>query len=186
VRIANPIYREVIVRVLGSTPEENVTANPARFLLPDGRLAYRRMLRSFGRFWREHGEALIGAVPYAEVAPQVVLMAFMQRIVNGGGFIDREYGVGRGRIDVLIRFPYRKKDGTRAVQRRALELKVWRKGQPDPLKKGLIQLDRYLRRVGLRRGTLVIFDARRKMGGKAPRFERTTSPKGRSVLLVRA
>ncbi len=186
VRIANSIYREIIVRVLGSSVEGNVTARPARFVLPDGRLAFRRMLRSFCKFWREHGEVLVGAVPYAEVAPQVVLMAFMQRIVNGGGFIDREYGVGRGRIDVLVRFPYRKPDGARAVQRRALELKVWRKGQPDPLKKGLAQLDRYLARLRLPRGVLVIFDARRRIAGRAPRFEQTTTKAGRQILVLRA
>jgi hypothetical protein len=185
-RIANPIYREVIVRVLGSVLEENVTADPARFVLPDGRLAFKRMLRSFCRFWRANGEVLVHAVPYAEVAPQIVLMAYMQAIVNGGGFIDREYGVGRGRIDVLLRFPYRKADGTRGVQRRALELKVWRQGRPDPLKKGLRQLDRYLARVGLRRGTLVIFDARRKLAGKKPRFEEATTRSGRNVRVLRA
>lgn len=185
-RIANPIYREVIVRVLGSVLEENVTASSARFVLPDGRLAFKKMLRSFCRFWRLHGEVLVHAVPYAEVAPQIVIMAFMQAIVNGGGFIDREYGVGRGRIDVLVRFPYRKRDGTPAVQRRALELKVWRKGRPDPLKKGLRQLDLYLARVGLRRGTLVIFDARRKLAGKKPRFEEATTRSGRAVRVLRA
>jgi hypothetical protein len=29
----------------------------------------------------------------------------VQRVVNGGGIIDREYGVGRGRMDVLVRWP---------------------------------------------------------------------------------
>ncbi|WP_234023782.1 PD-(D/E)XK nuclease domain-containing protein [Sorangium cellulosum] len=87
-------------------------------------------------------------MPYPEVAPQLVLMAFLQRVVNGGGFIDREYGVGRGRIDLLVRFPYRKPDGSRAVQRRALELKVWRKGQKDPLREGLAQIDDYSRACG--------------------------------------
>ncbi len=33
-------------------------------------------------------------------------MAYLQRTVNGGGYIDREYGVGRGRIDLLVRWPY--------------------------------------------------------------------------------
>ena len=185
VRIANPIYREIIVRVLGGTIEESVTASPERYVLPDGRLAFNRMLASFCRFWREHGEALVGAVPYAEVAPQVVLLAFMQRIVNGGGYIDREYGVGRGRIDVLVRFPYRKPDGQPATQRRALELKVWRKGQKDPLAKGLTQLDGYLARLGLRRGTLVIFDARGKIASRRPRWEEATTKSGRTVRVLR-
>jgi hypothetical protein len=57
-RIANPIYREVIVRVLASPAEDRLDASPARFLLPDGRLAFRRLLRAFADFWHEHGEVL--------------------------------------------------------------------------------------------------------------------------------
>ncbi|AUX42186.1 uncharacterized protein SOCE26_036130 [Sorangium cellulosum] len=137
-----------IARVLSSPAEERLDAPPGRFLLPDGRLAFRRLLRAFAAFWHEHGEVLASGMPYPEVAPQLVLMAFLQRVVNGGGFIDREYGVGRGRIDLLVRFPYRKPDGSRAVQRRALELKVWRKGQKDPLREGLAQIDDYSRACG--------------------------------------
>ncbi|WP_437754561.1 ATP-binding protein [Sorangium sp. So ce1389] len=185
-RIANPIYREVIVRVLSSSAEERLDASPARFLLPDGRLAFRRMLRAFAAFWHEHGEILASGMPYPEVAAQLVLMAFLQRVINGGGFIDREYGVGRGRIDLLIRFPYKKPDGSRAVQRRAMELKVWRKGQKDPLDQGLAQLDGYLARLRLRRGTLVIFDSRGARPRGGPRFSEATTPGGRRVALLRA
>ncbi|XXY21740.1 AAA family ATPase [Sorangium sp. So ce216] len=184
-RVANPIYREVIARVLSSSAEERLDAPPARFLLPDGRLAFRRLLRAFAAFWHEHGEVLASGMPYPEVAPQLVLMAFLQRAVNGGGFIDREYGVGRGRIDLLVRFPYRKPDGSRAVQRRALELKVWRKGQKDPLREGLAQIDDYLAGLRLRRGTLVIFDARGRLARSAPRFDEATTPRGRRVAVLR-
>ncbi|CAN93296.1 hypothetical protein predicted by Glimmer/Critica [Sorangium cellulosum So ce56] len=184
-RVANPIYREVIARVLSSSAEERIDAPPERFRLPDGRLAFRRLLRAFAAFWHEHGEVLASGMPYPEVAPQLVLMAFLQRAVNGGGFIDREYGVGRGRIDLLVRFPYHKPDGSRAVQRRAIELKVWRKGQKDPLREGLVQLDDYLSRLRQRRGTLVIFDARGRLARTAPRFSEATTPRGRRVALLR-
>jgi hypothetical protein len=143
-RIANSIYREVIARVFSSAAEDRVTDEPERFVLPDGRLAWKRLLRAFATFWSEHGEVLAAGMPYSEAAPQLVVMAFLQRIVNGGGFIDREYGVGRGRIDLLVRFPYRRTSGEAAMQRRAMELNVWRKGQQDPLAKGLAQIDAYL------------------------------------------
>ncbi len=185
-RIANPIYREVIARVLASYAEERIDASPASFVLPDGRLSFRRLLRAFAAFWKEHGEVLASGMPYPEVAPQLVLMAFLQRIVNGGGFIDREYGVGRGRIDLLVRFPYAKPGGVRAVQRRALELKVWRKGRKDPLREGLAQIDAYLASLRLGRGTLVIFDARGRLARKAPRFEEVKTARGRAITLLRA
>ena len=186
VRIANPIYREVIVRVLASAAEASITAEPRSFVLPDGRLAFKRLLREFAGFWTEHGLALQAAMPYHEAAPQLVLMAWLQRLVNGGGYIDREYGVGRGRVDLLVRWPYRRKDGTRALQRRAVEIKVWRPGQADPLKRGLEQLDGYLGQMRLARGVLVIFDRRKPGRAAAPRFEETRTPKGRTVRLLRA
>ncbi|MFT3767047.1 MAG: ATP-binding protein [Minicystis sp.] len=187
IRIANPIYHEVLARVLAGSVEGEIFAEPRGFVLPDGRLAFRRILRSFAAFWREHGDVLAAGLPYHEVAPQLVLMAYLQRVVNGGGTIDREYGIGRGRIDLLVRWPYRKPDGTRAVQRRALEMKIWRPGKADPKKEGLRQLDGYLARLGLRKGTLVIFDRRREAEGipKKTRFEEAVTPSGRKVTLLR-
>ena len=183
-RVANPIYKEVIVRVLASGAEDAIRDEPSAFVLPDGRLAFRRMMRAFGRFWREHGEVLATHMPYPEAGPQLVLMAFMQRIVNGGGYIDREYGVGRGRVDLLVRYPYSKKDGTRAEQRRALEVKVWRKGEKNPLKQGLSQMDAYLAGLGMSRGTLVIFDARGGLARQRVRYEDVVTKRGKQVRVM--
>ena len=49
-------------------------------------------------FWREHGQPLLGAASYHEIAPHLVLVAFLPRVVNGGGSLEREYAVGKGRI----------------------------------------------------------------------------------------
>ncbi|MFR9751395.1 AAA family ATPase [Nocardia sp. 004] len=188
VRVANPIYNEVIVRVLGSGIEENITAEPYRFRLEDGRLDFPRLLDEFISFWKLHGEILASKQSYREVAPQLVLMAFLHRIVNGGGYIDREYGVGRGRIDLLVRQPYTGADGHRAEQREALELKVRRDGRADPLDEGLVQLDGCLDRMGLSTGVLVIFDCRAEAEPitQRTRFSTTTSPAGRRITLLRA
>ena len=58
----------------------------------------------FAPRWCEHGEVLVRGLPYREVAPQLVLMAFLQHVVNAGRYVEREYGVGRGRIDLLVRW----------------------------------------------------------------------------------
>jgi hypothetical protein len=158
-RVANPIYREVIARVLAGAVEIQVEAEPKSFVLPDGRLDFDRLLREFTAFWRQHGEVLTAGVPYHEAAPQLVFMAFLQRVVNGGGFVDREYGVGRGRIDLLVRWPY-PEQGQRRWQLHAVELKLWRENQADPLSDGMVQLDGYLERLGLPEGVLVLFDRR--------------------------
>src|SRR5262249_37301754 len=117
VRISNPIYREIIVRLLGSPAEAVVTADPRSYVAADGQLDVDRLLHDFAAFWRENGEILAGGMPYREVAPQLVLMAWLHRLVNGGGFIDREVGVGTKRIDLVVRWPYTDTCGKRAVQR---------------------------------------------------------------------
>jgi hypothetical protein len=182
--VANPIYREVIMRVLGSGFEGLIRAEPQRFLLPDGRLDFRLILEKFAAFWIADGETLAETRYYSEAAAQLVFTAFLQRVVNGGGFVDREYGIGRGRIDLLVRKPF----GDGHLQREAVELKVWHPRQADPLAKGLAQLDGYLDRLGLDSGTLIIFDRR---PDAAPVTERTAitqveSPAGRTIALLRA
>jgi hypothetical protein len=184
IAVANSIYREVIARVLGDRTADAITAKPQSFLLPDGRLDFQKVLAGFADFWRENGEILTSEVSYHEAAPQLVLMAYLQRIVNGGGYIDREYGVGRGRIDLLIRKPF----GDGQVQREAVEMKVWRPGTRDPLDDGLDQLDGYLDRLGLDTGTLVIFDRRHDAAAipDRTRFVTERSPSGRTITLLRA
>jgi DNA polymerase III delta prime subunit len=188
VRIANPIYREVIARVLAGHADPAIVTDPRSFVRPDGRFDLDRMLNEFAAFWIEHGEVLTSRMPYHEVAPQLVLMAYLQRVVNGGGYIDREYGVGRGRIDLLVRWPYTAADGKRTWQREALELKVWADGKPDPLAKGLAQLDGYLDRLSLDTGALVLFDRREAAAAidARTRRETATTPAGRTVKVLRA
>ena len=187
-RVANPIYREVIVRVLGSVTDEQITTEPRSFVNADGRLDFDRLLREFADFWRENGDILGNRQEYHESAPHLVFMGFLQRLVNGGGYISREYGIGRGRIDLLVRWPYHGADGRRAVQREAIELKVWRPGGKDPLSAGLAQVDDYLRRLDLDHATLVIFDRRPGANDidKRTRFETAETPSGRAVTLLRA
>jgi len=187
-RVANPIYREVIPRVLSANVSANVTADPRAFVLPDGRFDLAAMLREFAEFWMEHGEILAGAQLYHEVAPQLVFLGFLQRVVNGGGHVDREYGVGRGRTDLLVRWPFLDADGKRRWQREAIELKVWAPGRPDPVRAGLTQLDGYLDRLGLETGVLVIFDRRPSAPDITERtsLDAVSAPSGRTITLLRA
>ncbi|GAB2677331.1 ATP-binding protein [Nocardia goodfellowii] len=187
-RIANPIYQEVIVRLLGASAESAVTAEPSSFRFPDGRIDFPRLLREFATFWMQHGDVLAARDNYHEAAAQLVLMAYLHRIVNGAGYIDREVGVGRGRIDLLVRQPYSEPGGRKAEQREALELKVWAGHQADPLAEGLVQLDSYLDRLSLDTGTLVIFDRRSSAAPIAERtgFAEARTPAGRKVTLLRA
>jgi hypothetical protein len=187
-RIANPIYQEIIVRVLSSVIEAQVMAEPRSFVTSDGRLDFDRLLHEFADFWRENGDILSDRREYHESAPHLVFMGYLHRLVNGGGQIGREYGVGRGRLDLLIQWPYSDGHGNKVVQREAIELKVWHPRAKDPLPAALRQLDGYLKRLDLDHGTLIIFDRRpiAKDIDERTVFEVARTPGGRAVTLLRA
>ena len=177
--IANPIYREVLPRALASGPQDSLPQISPTWLNPDGSLNPEQLLTAFLQFWRQHGQPLLGSAPYHEIAPHLVLMAFLHRVVNGDGTLEREYAIGRGRMDLCLRY---------GAVTLGIELKVWRDGEPDPLTQGLEQLDGYLAGLGLNSGWLIIFDRR---SGQPPIRERTTgehqqSPQGRQIMVVRA
>jgi hypothetical protein len=187
VEVANPIYREVIVRLLTAGLQRAIRLSPRSFLLPDGQIDVRRIFSEFADFWDANGEILAAEEGYHETAAQLIFMAYVQRVVNGGGYVDREYGAGTGRIDVLIRKPYTGPDGKPAQQKEALELKVRRAKDGDPLDTALGQLDDYLTRHHLNTGYLVIFDRRPEKARDRHRAEisEVSSPAGRPVTLLR-
>lgn len=177
--IANPIYREVLPRVLAGTPHASLPHIQATWLEEDGSLDPDRLLTAFLTFWRQHGQPLLGSAPYHEIAPHLVMMAFLHRVANAGGTIEREYAIGSGRMDLCLRY----RDVTLAI-----ELKVWRDGEPDPSSEGLIQLDGYLDGLGLSSGWLVVFNQRSNQPpiSRRTHTEPATTPSGRAVTVIRA
>jgi hypothetical protein len=175
--VANPIYREVLPIVLSYSTLASLPHIAPSWLTPDGKLDPTSLLTAFLAFWCQHGEPLLKTVHYHEIAPHLVLMAFLHRVVNGGGSLEREYAIGSGRMDICLRY------GEVTL---AIELKVWRKGERNPLPTGLTQLDSYLSGLGLSGGWLVIFDQRPDQPPIAERTttEQTTSPAGREVLVI--
>ena len=153
--IANATYREIIPRQLTYVQQLDLEASqqPAWYLRPDGRLDKEKLLAGFQDFFREHSEHWLQRFDYAEAGPQLLLQAFLQRLVNGGGRIEREYGLGRGRTDLLVLWRY-----PGGVQKIVIELKILRKSQERTLAEGLEQTWQYLDRVGEGSGHLVIFD----------------------------
>lgn len=176
--VANPIYQEVIPRVLASGPQDSLPRLAPTWLQADGRLDSHQLLEAFLAFWRQHGQPLLRSAPYHEIAPHLVLMAFLHRVANAGGTVEREYAIGSRRMDLCLRY---------GADTLALELKVWRDGDKDPLTEGLAQMDAYLSGLSLSTGWLVIFDQR---SGLPPISDRTTTtqsvtPAGRTVTVIR-
>ena len=71
---------------------------------PNGELDMDRLLLEFQKFWRRNSEIWEQKADYTEAFPHLLLMAFFQRVLNGGGEIDREYAAGRGRMDLIVKY----------------------------------------------------------------------------------
>ena len=85
----------------------------------------------------------------------------MQRIVNGGGRVNREYGLGRRRTDLFIEWPTDQKKGfSGPVQKVVIELKILHKGRnfDTLIQEGLEQTADYADKSGAKEAHLIIFN----------------------------
>ncbi|MDE0221121.1 MAG: ATP-binding protein [Spirochaetaceae bacterium] len=156
IRVANPIYREVIPRDLTWTTQAGFTHDPAWYVDADGALKLAELLAEFQRFFREHSEHWIQRFQYREAGPQLLLQAFLQRVVNSGGRVEREYGLGRMRTDLLILWPAGAPPDR--ARRMVIECKLLRRSLEETIRTGLEQTRSYMDRCAAGEGHLVIFD----------------------------
>jgi hypothetical protein len=145
--IANPIYQQVIPRALTYVLQEILPFKTSWYLDAAGNLDMKSLLKAFTQFFRENAEAYSKKLEYRKSFPHLLLMAFMQRIINGGGKIHREYALGRKRVDLLIEWK---------TQRIIIELKV--KRGSDTLEKGLAQTADYVTTSWAHEAHRIIFD----------------------------
>ena len=126
-RIANPIYREVVPRELGYVLQDSLDIHTRWYVDDDGGLNMDKLLTAFGTFFGEHAEHWLGQLgAYREAAPQLILQSYLQRVVNSGGRIEREYGLGRGRTDLLVLWPREAGQPSDLWERFVVECKVLR------------------------------------------------------------
>ena len=176
IEIANPIYREVIPRVLTHPTQITLSQETQWFVSSEtGFLDMAKLLEAFQVFFRQHSEHWTERFGYKEAGPQLLLQAFLQRVINGGGRIEREYGLGRGRTDLLVVWPHASE-----TQRIVLELKIQHGRRETTIRDSLSQITAYMDRCGTREGHLVIFD-RSKRSWEEKIFRDKTSFNGSPV-----
>jgi hypothetical protein len=176
IRIANAIYQEVIPRELGWQIQSGMSEETAWYVRPDGLLDMEKLLSAFQEFFREHSEHWVERFQYKEAGPQLLLQAFPQRLVNGGGRIEREYGLGRMRTDLLILWPH-----PAGMQKVVIELKLLHKSIEQTLAKGLEQTWDYIDRWGAEAGHLVIFDRTPDKAWEEKLYHRTEVVRGQGI-----
>lgn len=172
-RVANPIYREVIPRALTFATQTSLAQEAAWYVQPDGGLDVAALLTAFQEFWREDGHLAAEGFAYREAGPHLVLMAFLQRVVNSQGQLDREYGLGRGAIDLMIRW---------GTERHAVEIKLRRDKRTE--QRGAEQIAGYLESAGLDEGWLVLFDLRKSVPWDDRLFLREIEARGKRIRVV--
>ena len=175
-RMANPIYREVVPRELGYVLQDSLDIEVAWYVDDDGRLDMTKLLSAFRTFFGEHAEHWLGHLgAYREAAPQLILQSYLQRVVNGGGRIEREYGLGRGRTDLLVLWPREAGQPSDLWERFVVECKVLRdtdrKSLAWTVEKGVKQTLGYMKQCGAEEGHLVVMDRRseERRGGEERR-----------------
>ena len=162
VAIANPIYQEVIPRELTYAQQEAMTQETAWYVDDDGKLRMDALLEAFQDYFRANAAHWDERFQYKEAGPQLLLQCFLQRVVNSGGRIDREYGIGRGRVDLAVVWPLAEDleggAAPRSEQRVVIECKLMRDGLAAALRTGLPQTTAYMDEWGASEGHLVLFD----------------------------
>jgi hypothetical protein len=182
-RISNAIYREIIPRELTWTTQElTIYEETPWYVRADKRLDMPKLLRAFQQFFRENADAWIERFQYKEAGPQLLLQAFLQRIINGGGRITREYGLGMRRMDLYLEWPLDETLAFRGpLQRVVLELKIRRKSIETTIAEGIEQTSSYAATCGAEEAHLLLFDRSGEKEWDAKIWERTETCHGRAV-----
>ena len=158
-RVANPIYGEVLPRELTWVLQHEIAPQEtAWYVRSDGSLDMDGLLAAFQEFFRQNSEHWIRRAQYTEAGPQLVLQAFLHRVVNATGRIEREYALGSRRVDLLVVWP---REGGRE-ERIVVECKLVKEGRSmsRTVEVGLEQTKRYMDISGTEAGHLVVFDMR--------------------------
>ncbi len=99
-------------------------------------------------------------------------------MVNGGGRIEREYGLGRMRTDLLVAWPTR---GDAMQARTVIECKVLHGGLGRTIRDGVAQTGAYMDRCDAHKGHLVVFDRTPGKPWDDKVFQRDETVNGRTI-----
>jgi Holliday junction resolvase len=133
------------------------------------------LMRDFQQFWRENSDIWKDKFNYKEAAPHLIMMAFLQRIINGGGQIIRDMAAGTGRLDICLIYEN---------QKYPIELKIHRGNKY--LQKGFNQIAEYMDVFGCSEGWIVVFDRRPTVKWKDKIYMKKEIVDGKTITIVGA
>ena len=149
IRPSNPIYADVMVRMLNyMTQEFDIPKEVGNKWIENGRIDVTGLLKEFQRFWQKNSAIWLERYDYKEAAPHLILQAFLQRVKNGRAELSREYALDTHRVDLLLEH---------SGKSYPIELKLAKRYYPD-VEKTHAQLFGYMDTCAAEEGWLVIFD----------------------------
>ena len=164
VRMANPIYAGVIACELTAAHESGLESqvSPSWYVREGGSLDLPKLLGAFQGYFREHSESWVERYGHREAGPQLVLHAYLHRVIKSGGRITGEYAVARGRTDLLVEWPAPGETLASHPNKHVIECKVLRErsSREGVIRQGREQTARYMDRCGAETGHLLVFDIR--------------------------
>ena len=170
---ANPMYSEIIGRYLTRDEQDDMLSSiPETPWVKDDGLDMAGLMAAFQRFWRENSGADRDIMGYREAVPHLVLMAFLQRVTNGGGHINREMALGQGRLDLCVEF---------RGARYAIEVKTSANFTGE---KSYEQCAKYLDDLGLTEGWMPIFDKSKTKTWDEKIYTRDETFNGKTIHVV--
>jgi len=170
---ANPMYAEIIGRYLSRGEQDAMIRSvPETPWVKDDGLDMPGLMAAFQQFWRENSGADRDIMGYRESVPHLVLMAFLQRVTNGGGHINREMAVGTGRLDLCVEF---------RGARYAIEVKTSANFQGE---KSYSQCAKYLDSLGLSEGWMPIFEKSKDKAWDEKIYSRDVTVEGKTIHVI--
>ena len=174
IKPANKIYNEVIIRSLTSNTQSHLIQSIKNvWVNKDGTLDMSGLLKGFQQFWRENSGIWEEKYQYKEAAPHLILQAFLQRIINSGGDIAREYAANKDRMDLCVRY---------GTSKYPIEIKVHY--DKNTVSDGLVQLAGYMDTVGESTGWLVVFDRRKTKKWAEKIYWKPVKKEGKIIYIV--
>ncbi len=179
--ISNEIYREILPRELTSGWQYGLNYQNIWYVdKVTNKIDFYKLLKAFQEFFQENSEIWIDRFAYREAGPQLLLQAFLQRIVNGGGVINREYGLGTRRTDIYVKW-YPDEKNHSVSQKAVIECKLLHKTLEKTLQEGLEQVSAYSDKCSAEESHLVIFDRTKDRPWEEKLFIKEMEFEGRKI-----
>jgi hypothetical protein len=174
---ANPIYAEVIIRELNGSLQDTLIRREPTLVMPryykNDKIDMDYLMRDFQQFWRQNSGIWEEKFEYKEAAPHLILMAFLQRVVNGGGNIIREMAIDTDRLDLYVNYMDKKYP---------IELKILY--SPASIEKGIEQLSGYMDTLGVKDGWLCMFNRKPGVNWEEKIYMKSEKYQGNNIRVV--